>query len=174
MVYFQTKRLLVRSYTLKDVEGLSQVMGDQRVHLYTKDRNHPWDRQRTAKYVQFMIDKQFSTLDCFHGAVIEKLTGNLIGLCGLNPYEESKPEIEFKLGVPYWNKGYATELGREMVFLAFADAKVQGIYGMAHPDNASSRKVLAKIGMEYLGVRCFHNKEAAFYYISACGKEKEA
>ena len=42
MVYFQTKRLLVRSYTLKDVEGLSQVMGDQRVHLYTKDRNHPW------------------------------------------------------------------------------------------------------------------------------------
>ena len=89
-------------------------MGDKRVHIYTKDRNHPWDRQRTSEYVQSMIDKNFSTLNCFHGAVIEKLTDNLIGLCGLNPYEEGKPEIEFKLGVSYWNKGYATELGREM------------------------------------------------------------
>lgn len=164
-VYFETERLIVRQYTLNDVAALFRLMADIRVHTYTKDKNHPWNQQRTEEYIKFMISKDFRTLDCFHGAVIEKDTNQLVGLCGLNPYKAGEPEIEFKLGVPYWGRGYATELGQEIIRSAFAATDLKGIYGMAQPDNIASRKVLEKIGMEYLGDRMFRNHEDSFYYI---------
>ena len=165
-LYFETERLLVRQYTMNDTDALFQIMSDSRVHIYTKDKDRPWDERRTEEYVNFMIDRDFKTLDCFHGAVIEKESNRLIGLCGLNPYQTDEPEIEFKLGVPYWGKGYATELGRQIIEKAFAETDVKGIYGMAQPENLASRKVLEKVGMKYIGNQIFRDHATAFYYIS--------
>ncbi len=142
---------MVRQYTINDIGDLLKIMSDVRIHTYTKDKNNPWNEQRAEEYIRFMINKDFKTLDCLHGAVIEKDTNLLIGLCGLNPYKLNEPEIEFKIGVPYWNKGYATELGRCIIKTAFATTNIKGIYGMAHQENIASRKVLEKIGMNYLG-----------------------
>lgn len=165
-LYFETERLLVRRYTPEDLDELFQVMSDPRVHTFTKDRNNPWDRQRTEKYLQYMIDRDFQTLDCFHGAVIGKQTGRLMGFCGLNPYREKEPEIEFKIGTPYWGRGCATELGKGLLRAAFAATNIKGVYGMAQPENVASRRVLEKIGMGYLGRRTFRDHEACFYYIA--------
>lgn len=165
-LYFETKRLIVRQYTIKDIKELYHIMSDARVHIYTKDRNKPWDEQRTEKYIKFMINKNFKTLDCFHGAILEKKTNYLIGLCGLNPYKEMEPEIEFKIGVQYWGHGYATEIGNQIIKSSFANTNIKGIYGIAQPENLASRKVLEKIGMKYLGNRIFRNNEDSFYYIS--------
>lgn len=164
--YFVTERLVVREWLLDDIAGLLKVMSDVRVHTYTKDKNNPWDRQRTEKYIRFMVEKEFRSLDNYHGAVIEKKTNQIIGLCGLNPYKEREPEIEWKLGVPFWGKGYATELGIQMIEEAFAATNIKGIYGMAQPGNTASRRVLEKIGMEYIGNQAFRDCEDAFYYIS--------
>lgn len=165
-IYFETERLIVRQYTLNDVEKLFRVMSDSRVHTYTKDKGNPWDMQRTDAYIRFMINKDFRTLDCFHGAVIEKTSHCLIGLCGLNPYKEQEPEIEWKLGVPYWGKGYATELGKQIIKEAFAHTDIIGIYGIAQPENSASRTVLEKIGMKYLGNQMFGDHEDSFYYVA--------
>lgn len=165
-LYFKTERLFVRQYMLNDIDQLHRIMSDARIHIYTKDKNNPWDKQRTEEYVRFMLDKDFKTLDCFHGAVIEKNTNRLIGLCGLNPYKPDEPEIEFKIGVPYWGKGYATELGRQMIKASFETTDIKGIYGMAQLENTASRKVLEKIGMKYLGDQIFRNHEDSFYYIA--------
>ena len=105
-------------------------------------------------------------MDCFHGAVIEKETGKIIGLTGLNPYKENEPEIEWKLGAAYWNKGYATEIGRELLSAAFRTTDIAGVYGMAEPENAASRRVLQKIGMQFLGIQAFRDHKDAFYYIA--------
>ena len=164
-IYFETERLIVRQYMLNDVEELFRVMSDSRVHTYTKDKDNPWDMQRTDAYIRFMLNKDFRTLDCFHGAVRGKHSNSLIGLCGLNPYKEREPEIEWKLGVPYWGRGYATELGKQMIKEAFASTDIVGIYGMAQPENIASRTVLEKIGMTYLGNQMFRDHEDSFYYI---------
>lgn len=168
-LYFETARLAVRPYLASDTEGLFRVMSDARVHIYTKDKGCPWDMQRAGAYIQYMMGKGFKALDCFHGAVIEKSTGQLIGLCGLNPYKPGEPEIEWKLGVPYWGKGYGTELGRQMLKGAFAVMGVKGAYGMAQPGHMASRRVLEKIGMGYIGDRVFHGQQSSFYYIANGG-----
>ena len=150
---------------ISDIGELFKIMSDIRMHKYTKDKNNPWDEQRTEEYIKYMINKDFKTLDCFHGAVIEKSANQLIGLCGLNPYKSCEPEIEFKIGVPYWRKGYATELGKQIIKESFATTDIKGIYGMARPENIASRKVLVRIGMKYLGNQVFRNHEDSFYYI---------
>ncbi len=164
-LYFETDRLIVRQYMISDIGELFKIMSDIRMHKYTKDKNNPWDEQRTEEYIKYMINKDFKTLDCFHGAVIEKSANQLIGLCGLNPYKSCEPEIEFKIGVPYWRKGYATELGKQIIKESFATTDIKGIYGMARPENIASRKVLVRIGMKYLGNQVFRNYEDSFYYI---------
>ena len=135
------------------------------IHIQ-KDKNNPWDMRRTEEYISFILEKKFTTLDNFHGAVIEKQTNHLIGLCGLNPYKVNEPEIEWKLGVQYWGKGYATELGKQMIKEAFATTCINGIYGMTQPENVASRKVLEKIGMQYIGKQEFRNQKYSFYYIA--------
>lgn len=65
----------------------------------------------------------------------------------------------------YWNKGYATEIGKAVIGEAFRTTNISGIYGMAEPENGASRRVLQKIGMKYLGIREFRDKKDAFYYI---------
>ncbi len=170
----ETERLAVRPFTLDDVDGLLCVMSHAAVHSYTKDKGSPWDRPRTEAYIRAAIGMGSKALACFHGGVVEKNTGRLIGLCGLNPYEGRKPEIEFKLGVPYWGKGYATELGRQIIRGAFATAEIEGIYGIAQPENLASRRVLEKLGMGYLGERVFRGHKASFYYIPAYAKQPGA
>ncbi len=49
---------------------------------------------------------------------------------------------------------------------AFATTNIKGIYGMAHQENIVSRKVLEKIGMNYLGNQIFRNHKDSFYYIA--------
>lgn len=163
--YFETERLIVRQYTIADIDELYQIMCDSRVHIYTKDKNHPWDRTRTKEYIDFMIRKDFKSLDCFHGAVIEKSMNQLIGLCGLNPYRPKEPEIEWKLGTSFWGNGYATELGKQIIRESFDKSDIKGIYGIAQLDNQASRRVLQKIGMEYMETNIFRDHEDAFYYI---------
>ncbi len=76
-IYFETERMIVRAWQPEDITGLYKVMSDVRVHTYTKDKNNPWDRERTEKYIRFMIEKDFKTLDNYHGAVIEKTTNQV-------------------------------------------------------------------------------------------------
>jgi len=164
-IYLETQNLLVRQYTINDIDRLYEIMSNSLVHQYTKDKNRPWDRLKTEQYIRFFMDKNFVTLDCFHGAIIEKASNKIIGLAGLNPYKENEPEIEWKLGVMSWNKGYATEIGKEIISEAFKTTNIIGIYGMADPENVASRRVLQKIGMKYLGINEFRDKKDAFYYI---------
>lgn len=175
-IYFETERLLARQYTPKDVPALARIMADSRVHTFTKDRNSPWAEERTHRYIQFFIEKDFRSLDCYHAAVIEKATGQLIGLCGLNPYLTGEPEIEFKLSPASWGRGYATELGRQLLREAFAKTNVKGIYGMVWPENAASRRVLEKLGMRRMGEAAFHEHTAVVYRIAPppCPRSAEA
>ena len=63
-------------------------------------------------------------------------------------------------------KGYATELGKQIIKDSFATTDIKRIFGMAQPEKIASRKVLEKIGMKYLGNQIFRINEDAFYYIA--------
>lgn len=72
----------------------------------------------------------------------------IIGFTGLNPYLPKQPELEWQFGVPYWGKGYATEIGTAVIRAAFAATNIERIYAMVNPQNKASMRVLEKTGDE--------------------------
>jgi RimJ/RimL family protein N-acetyltransferase len=162
-IYFETEHFLVRQWSFGDVDDLFMIMSDSRVHTFTSDT--PWSKERTESYINFMLEKDCRTLEIFHGACILKQTNELIGLTGLNPYLVQQPEFEWQLGVPFWGKGYATEIGKAVIENAFATTNIESIFGIANPANQASCRALEKIGMRCLGLQEFRGHQDMFYRI---------
>lgn len=160
-VYLETERFTIRQWELADAEELQQIMSDSRVHTYTNDA--PWTMDRTIAYIKLIIDKDFKTLELFHGACVLKDGSEIIGLTGLNPYLPKQPELEWQFGVPFWGKGYATEIGKAVIHAAFETTDISLIYGMVNPQNKASMRVMEKIGMTCLGLREFRGEQDMFY-----------
>ena len=162
-IYFETEHFLVRQWSLSDVDDLFKIMSDSRVHIYTSDT--PWSKERTESYINFMLEKNCRTLDIFHGACVLRQTNELIGLTGLNPYLAQQPELEWQLGVSFWGKGFATEIGKAVIENAFVTTNIVSIFGMADPTNKASCRALEKIGMRCLGFQDFRGHQDMFYKI---------
>ncbi len=165
LIYLETGRFTIRQWQLSDAEALCGIMGDGRVHTYTGDE--PWSFERATAYIELMLDKDFRTLEAFHGACVRKGDNVLIGFTGLNPYLPKQPELEFQLGVPFWGHGYATEIGKAVIDAAFRTTDIERIYAMVNPQNQASMRVMEKIGMTCLGLREFRGEQDVFYEIVA-------
>lgn len=162
-VFVKTERFIIRPWKSEDIPALWSIMSDSHVHQFTGDT--PWTVDRTAEYIQFMIDQDFSTLEQFHGACILRDSQILIGLTGLNPYLPRQPEIEWQFGVQFWGKGYATEIGRAIVANSFSLTDIVAIYGMVNPRNLRSIRVMEKIGMACLGLQDFRGEQDMLFKI---------
>jgi [ribosomal protein S5]-alanine N-acetyltransferase len=162
--YLETPRFTIRQWKPEDARELWMIMGDPRVHQYTGDQ--PWTLERATKYIQLMLAKDFRTLEVFHGACVLKSSFEIIGFTGLNPYLPKQPELEWQLGVPYWGKGYATEIGKAVIAAAFAATDTECIYGMVNPKNKASLRVMEKIGMTCLGLRDFRGEQDMFFQVT--------
>lgn len=95
--------------------------------------------------------------------VVEKETGTVIGQGGLVPIEFNGPEIElgYRLGKPYWGRGYASEVARASAGYGFGVLGHDRLVAVSYPENIGSRRVLEKTGFEergltdvYYGVSC--------------------
>ena len=60
-------------------------------------------------------------------------------------------EFGFVLDSARWGQGLATEIGEAQIKLTFTTLdKVNELYGLSHPENTASIKVLNKLGLKYL------------------------
>ena len=162
-IYLETERFIIRQWKSEDAEELCQIMSDSRVHTYTGDQ--PWTMERTTAYINLILDRNFTTLEVFHGACVLKSSQSIIGLTGLNPYLPKQPELEWQFGVPFWGYGYATEIGKAVIQAAFATTDIACIYGMVNPHNKASMRVMEKIGMTCIGLQDFSGEQDMFYQI---------
>jgi RimJ/RimL family protein N-acetyltransferase len=64
---------------------------------------------------------------------------------------EGRPEVELSwyFDSAVWNRGYATELAREAVRVAFEVLELDDVVAFTTPGNGASRAVMEKLGMAY-------------------------
>lgn len=99
-------------------------------------------------------------------AIIEKSTGNFIGLAGIIPREiESKQEYEvsYSLLQNSWGKGYATETA--VSFKEFMLTKCTSVISIIHKENKPSINVAKKNGMSISGETTFMDMPVFVYRI---------
>lgn len=85
--------------------------------------------------------------------LFELSTGEFIGCCGLRPFKSEKHsyEIGVHLCKEYWGRGYASEGIKAVIAYAFDILKADKIYAGHHPENEGSKKLLTKLGFQYIG-----------------------
>lgn len=82
--------------------------------------------------------------------IFELRLKKFIGCCGLRPYKENKYEIGFHLRPKFWGQGYAVEAAKAVIDYAFKILQAK-LFAGHNPNNTASKKVLSKLGFQYIG-----------------------
>ena len=166
----ETERLIIRAIIPEDAQGMFELDSSPEVHRYLG--NQPIKTfEESVGAIQFIRD-QYESAGIGRWAVVEKISGKFVGWTGfkVNPgYINGVHEV-FDLGYRFvesaWGKGYATETSIACMQYAFDNLKYDPIYGMADIHNASSNKILKKMGMKYINEFDFDGDPHYFYSIT--------
>jgi ribosomal-protein-alanine N-acetyltransferase len=150
MFKLTTERLSLRHFHILDGDAMYRIFGDPEVMKYgdgvqTREWVDTWLRTYFERYYQAWGFGPY--------AVVENLTQDVIGYCGLFyfPNVNGRPEVEigYRLVRPAWGHGYATEAARAVRDCAFTDLGIQRLIAIIDPSNIASIRVAEKLGMRY-------------------------
>ena len=77
----------------------------------------------------------------------------LVGVCGVLNISGAprRGELGYWIGVPYWNRGYASDAARELVQRVFTEHGIDELYSSCLVRNPASFRVLEKTGFRHVG-----------------------
>ncbi|MFD9128891.1 GNAT family N-acetyltransferase [Kitasatospora sp. NPDC059571] len=137
-----TERLRLRPLTEDDADWWVRLHADTEVNRfvggYTRD-------QATVRLRA--VEQQWTERG--HGlcAVELRSTGDTIGRCGLNWWEQfGETEIGWTFAREHWGRGYATEAARAVLAWGFGPLGLRQITAMIHHGNTASSGVARRLG----------------------------
>jgi RimJ/RimL family protein N-acetyltransferase len=156
-VLLETDRLLLRPFTVADVELLVGLDSDPEVMRYLGN-GRPTPRRVVERETLPRVLRHHDRLGGpAFWAAIERNMGDFLGWFELQPAGPARPdeaELGYRLRRPAWGKGYASEGARALVDRGFAEFGLQRIVATTMAVNTVSRRVMEKAGLKY--VRTFH------------------
>lgn len=163
----ETERLLLREFELSDAEGMFELESNPNVHRYVGNKpiSHIDESHAYIKFVQ----QQYKDFGTGRWAVILKETNEFIGWSGIkfitNEINSHKDfyEIGYRFIERHWGKGYATEAGKAFVEYAFNELKADALYAYADAGNENSRKILEKLGLQYVNSFEYEEESEVWY-----------
>lgn len=148
LVVAQTDRLLLRRIDRADLDFFAALFADAEVMRFsmgtrTRDQSAEWIDRALAAY-----DARGYGPWC----VVRKADGAPLGFCGLVDQTVDgvdEVEIGYRLAVPHWGAGYASEAAAAVRDLAFGQFGRSRLIALIDPLNVRSIRVAEKIGMEW-------------------------
>jgi RimJ/RimL family protein N-acetyltransferase len=164
MKEIETDRLLLRRFTMDDLDELSVIFSDPEVVRYL-GTGKPAKRDETEHALQTIINHWEQ-----HGfgrwAVVFKRTQKLIGYGGLRNFHNT-PELVYLLAKRYWGIGLATEIARASLSFGFDEQGFERIIAMARLANTASHRVMEKVGMNFEKTAQIYNMDIVCYAITS-------
>lgn len=143
----ETKRLILREYTMEDFEALYEIFSDpETMQHYPK----PFDEESTRGWIEWNLDN-YRKYGFGLWAVVLKETGEFIGDCGIsiqNIDEEQLPEIGYHINKKYWRKGFGSEAAKAARDWAFENTNYDKIYSYMKYTNVGSYSTAIANGMK--------------------------
>ena len=150
MTMLETPRLLLRPWQKSDREPFRRLNADPRVMEFFAAPLSPTESDAMMQRIQAHIAQ--------HGfgffAAELRATGEFVGFVGMShvPFvAHFAPcvEIGWRLAVPHWNQGLATEGARACLRHAFENLALPEVLAFTVPANLRSRRVMEKLGMTH-------------------------
>lgn len=146
MPELETARLLLRMFTLDDLDVLARIFADPDVIKYI-GTGQPASRQETENALNSFI-RHWREHGFGRWAVVEKEHGKLVGYGGLRSLFGT-PEVTYLLATACWGRGLGTEVARACLRYGFSALASQRIVALTKIENIVSQRVLQKVGMKY-------------------------
>lgn len=146
-----TARLRLRPLAAADAEALAALLDDWEVVRLTAAIPHPYTVEDAKA---FITQQELRRIEGKGVALaMERTTDRvLIGVIGFGIERNGEPELGYWLGKAFWGQEYAAEALRRLVRHLFDTLDVHRVWASFHPDNAASKRVLEKVGLNYYGV----------------------
>ncbi len=148
---FKSQRLGFRNWKEADTDKLFSLNSDKEVMEF-----FPFlpSLEQTKEFIKRM-KVQFEENGFCYFAVDQLETENFIGFIGISEQDYEADftpcvDIGWRLDKKYWNKGYASEGAKRCLKFAFEDRELKSVKAVAPRTNLKSRKVMNKIGMQYV------------------------
>lgn len=148
LLEFDTQRLRLRQWQAQDSAPFAALNADPKVMEFFPEPLGRAESDAMAKRCQSLI----AARGWGFWAVETKAARDFIGFVGLHVPHDKLPfspcvEIGWRLGHPYWGKGYATEAALVVLEVGFEQLILPEIVSFAVVANARSRAVMERIGM---------------------------
>ncbi len=150
-VFLETERLVLRRFTMDDVDNLVELDSDPDVMRYINGgKPTPRDLIEDDHLPAFL--EYYERGDRYgFWAVVEKSTDAFLGWFHFRPPLDSSDndvaELGYRLHKAAWGNGYATEGSRALIDKGFRELRVNRVVAMAYEENLASRRVLEKSGL---------------------------
>jgi [ribosomal protein S5]-alanine N-acetyltransferase len=145
----ESSRIICRKLTEDDISVWSEFFADpEAIEFFTEFESKPYLESATiwiGKQLTRYAENRYGLL-----ALIEKKSGNLVGLCGLLTQEvDGKPELEVGYHVlkKYWGNGFAPEAAKLFIDYAFRNNITDSVISIIDTGNLKSQRVAEKNGL---------------------------
>jgi RimJ/RimL family protein N-acetyltransferase len=152
----KTPRLVLRPFVPRDLPALHRLASAKEIAATTLRIPHPYSVEEAAIWIE-SHEGLFESGKGAVFAVVEAVGGVLCGCAGLGcNLANSSAELGYWIGLPFWNRGYATEAAQSVLIFGFACFRLHRIHASHFGSNPASGRVMEKIGMRYEGRRREH------------------
>jgi [ribosomal protein S5]-alanine N-acetyltransferase len=165
----ETERMILRQFTLDDVQNLMGILSDPIAMKYYPSI---FDEAGTREWIQRHLNR-YSTHGIGLWVAESKESGEFIGQIGLSPIEvegQKDVEIGYLLLRKHWNKGYATEGALACKQYAFTKLGLNRVILTIRPENIPSRRVAERLGAI---VEKEYDKNGLIHLVYVLAKEKD-
>ena len=146
----QTPRLILRAFTLDDVDAMYQLMTVPEVIRYVGNKPAQ-SKQDVLDYLHQHPLRDYQVYGYGRFACVCRETGELIGFSGIKFLEElSETELGYRFLPQFWRKGLATEAGQAVIEFA-QGLGLKRLVAVIHPQNQGSQQVATKLGFRLEG-----------------------
>jgi RimJ/RimL family protein N-acetyltransferase len=141
----ETERLLLRQWRPADIDAYAAIVGDPEVGRFLGD-GLPVDRNNAWRQMAIFAG-HWQLRGYGNWAVELRATGQFIGRAGLwQPLGWPGLEVGWVISPSHQGRGYATEVGRVALALAWERLGVNRVISLIRPDNVASIAVARKLG----------------------------
>jgi RimJ/RimL family protein N-acetyltransferase len=160
-----TERLIIRKLNLEDRTFIVKLLNSPGWLRYIGDRGVKTEEDAKV-YLQNgpLLNYEENGFGLYLVGLLE--TGGPIGMCGILKRDSLEhPDLGFAFLPEFMGKGYAYEASDAVIQYAGEQLGIKTLLAITLPENASSIKLLEKVGMKYNGeVKSPDGKDALNLY----------
>jgi ribosomal-protein-alanine N-acetyltransferase len=164
----KTERLVLHPFMLADAPAVQALAGAREVASTTLNVPHPYEDGMAETWIGTHAPG-YAAGEQATFAVRLKEGNALVGAIGLTVSgDHARAELGYWIGVPHWNRGYASEAAVEMLRFGFEELGLNRIYAIHLVRNPASGRVMQKAGMRHEGTLRQHVRKWGAFEDVAC------